>query len=46
MLLVTVLGLCFGISLLAVKLNYSVALGAFIIGAVVAERVKSGKSKI
>jgi len=37
MLLVTVLGLCFGVSLLAVKLGYSVALGAFVIGAVVAE---------
>jgi CPA2 family monovalent cation:H+ antiporter-2 len=37
MLLITVLGLCFGISLLAAKLGYSVALGAFIIGAVVAE---------
>ena len=37
MLLVTVLGLCFGVSLLAVKLGYSVALGAFIIGAIVAE---------
>lgn len=37
MLLVTVLGLCFGSSLLAVKLGYSVALGAFLIGAVIAE---------
>lgn len=37
MLLITVLGLCFGFSLLAVKLHYSVALGAFIIGAVIAE---------
>src|SRR6266545_77680 len=37
MLLVTVLGLCFGVSLLAVKLGYSVALGAFIIGAIIAE---------
>ncbi len=37
MLLVTVLGLCFGFSLLALKLGYSVALGAFIIGAVIAE---------
>ena len=37
MLLVTVLGLCFGVSLLAIKLGYSVALGAFIIGAVIAE---------
>jgi len=37
MLLITVLALCFGFSLLAVKLGYSVALGAFLIGAVVAE---------
>ncbi len=37
MLLVTVLALCFGVSLLAAKLGYSVALGAFVIGAVVAE---------
>src|SRR3989454_1081920 len=37
MLLITALGLCFGSSLLAAKLGYSVALGAFIIGAVVAE---------
>jgi len=37
MLLVAVLGLCFGVSLLATKLGYSVALGAFVIGAVVAE---------
>ena len=37
MLLITVLALCFGVSLLAVKLGYSVALGAFLIGAVIAE---------
>ena len=37
MLLVSVLGLCFGVSLLAVELNYSVALGAFLIGTIVAE---------
>ncbi len=37
MLLVTVLGLCFGVSLLAIKMGYSVALGAFIIGAIIAE---------
>lgn len=37
MLLITVLALCFGFSLLAAKLDYSVALGAFIIGAVIAE---------
>lgn len=37
MLLVTVLGLCFGFCLLVIKLGYSVALGAFIIGAIMAE---------
>lgn len=43
MLLITVLGLCFGVSLLALKLGYSVALGAFIIGAVIAESREIGK---
>lgn len=37
MLLIAVIGLCFGVSLLTVKLGYSVALGAFIIGAIIAE---------
>lgn len=37
MLLVTVLGLCFGFCLLVLKLNYSIALGAFMIGAIMAE---------
>jgi monovalent cation:H+ antiporter-2, CPA2 family len=37
MLLITVVGLCFGISLITVRLGYSVALGAFLIGAIVAE---------
>ena len=37
MLLVTALGLCFGIALVASLLGYSVALGAFLIGAVIAE---------
>jgi CPA2 family monovalent cation:H+ antiporter-2 len=37
MLLVTVLGLCFGYCLLAIKLEYSLALGAFIIGSIMAE---------
>ncbi len=37
MLLITVLGLCFGFCLLVIKLDYSIALGAFIIGAVMAE---------
>lgn len=43
MLLVTVLGLCFGSSLLAVKLGYSAALGAFVVGAVVSEAREIGK---
>ena len=37
MLLVTVVGLCFGVSLLTVHLGYSIALGAFLIGAIIAE---------
>jgi CPA2 family monovalent cation:H+ antiporter-2 len=37
MLLVTVLGLCFGFCLLVLRIGYSVALGAFVIGAIMAE---------
>ncbi|MBE2285092.1 MAG: cation:proton antiporter [Prosthecobacter sp.] len=37
MMVVTVIGLCFGVSLLAVRMGYSVALGAFLIGAIIAE---------
>ncbi len=37
MLLVVVLGLCFGFCLLVIKMGYSVALGAFLIGAIMAE---------
>lgn len=37
MLLVVVLGLCFGFCLLVVKLGYSMVLGAFLIGAIMAE---------
>lgn len=37
LLLITVLGLCFGFGLLVIKFNYSVALGAFLIGAIIAE---------
>jgi CPA2 family monovalent cation:H+ antiporter-2 len=37
MLLITVLGLCFGFCLLVMRLGYSLALGAFVIGAVMAE---------
>lgn len=36
-LLISVLGLCFGFCLLVVKFKYNVALGAFIIGAIIAE---------
>lgn len=37
MLAVTSLGLCFGVALLAQLMGYSVALGAFLIGAIIAE---------
>ncbi|MCC8403853.1 cation:proton antiporter [Paraburkholderia sp. MMS20-SJTN17] len=37
MLLVAVLGFCFGFCVLVVKLDYSIALGAFLIGAIMAE---------
>ncbi len=46
MLLITALGLCFGFSLLAVKLGYSVALGAFIIGAVISESRQIAKIEV
>ncbi len=36
-LLITVLAICFGFCLFVIKLNYSIALGAFVIGAVMAE---------
>jgi len=37
MMLISVLGLCFGICLMVLALNYSIALGAFMIGAIIAE---------
>ncbi len=37
MMLITVLALCFGFCLLVAKLDYSVALGAFLMGAIMAE---------
>ncbi|HKP95183.1 MAG TPA: cation:proton antiporter [Fibrobacteria bacterium] len=43
MLLVTVLGLCFGFCLLTVNLGFSLALGAFLIGAILAEAKEIGK---
>ncbi len=46
MMLVMVLGLCFGVALLTVKLGYSVALGAFVIGTVIGEARESGQIKI
>lgn len=42
-LLVSVLGVCFGASLLAVWMGFSVALGAFLAGAVVAESRSVGR---
>jgi CPA2 family monovalent cation:H+ antiporter-2 len=41
--LITTLGLCFGVALLAVKLEFSGALGAFLMGAVVSESRESGR---
>lgn len=41
MMVITVLGLCFGVSLVAAKFGFSVALGAFLIGAVIAETKQS-----
>lgn len=43
MLLVVSLALCFGVSLIALRLGYSVALGAFLIGAVIAETREHAK---
>ena len=43
MLLITVLGLCFGFCLLTVELGFSLALGAFLIGAILAESREIGK---
>ena len=43
MLLITVLAISFGFCLLVIKLDYSIALGAFIIGSVMAESVELKK---
>jgi CPA2 family monovalent cation:H+ antiporter-2 len=43
MLLITVLGLCFGFTLITVRLGFSLALGAFLIGAILAEAREIGK---
>ncbi|HMO05431.1 MAG TPA: cation:proton antiporter [Kiritimatiellia bacterium] len=42
-LLIVSLGLCFGLALFAVRLQFSAALGAFLIGAVVAEAREVGR---
>jgi len=42
-LLIVSLGLCFGLSMFAVRLHFSAALGAFLIGAVVAESREVGR---
>ncbi|HWP35098.1 MAG TPA: cation:proton antiporter, partial [Thermodesulfobacteriota bacterium] len=41
--LLVALGICFGLALLASKLGYSVALGAFVAGAIVAESPAAGR---
>jgi K+:H+ antiporter len=43
MLLVAVLGLLFGFCLVVIRLGYSVALGAFLIGVIIAETVALGR---
>jgi CPA2 family monovalent cation:H+ antiporter-2 len=42
MLLITVLALCLGVSLLTVRMGYSPALGAFLVGAMIAESRELG----
>ncbi len=44
--IVTVLGVCFGIALISVKLGYSVVLGAFVIGVVMAEANEIDRIKV
>ncbi len=46
MMLVTVLALCFGYSFIALRLGYSVALGAFLMGLLVAESREIGRIEI
>ena len=46
MLLVTVLALCFGVTLAAVKLGNSIVLGAFIIGTIIGEAREIGQIKL
>lgn len=42
-LLIIILGICFGIAFIAEKMNFSLALGAFLVGAVVAESSVSAR---
>jgi CPA2 family monovalent cation:H+ antiporter-2 len=46
MLLITVLGLCFGVTLTAVTLGHSIALGAFLIGTIIGEVREIARIKI
>jgi len=46
MLLVAALGICFGLSLFAVKLGFSAALGAFLAGAIIAESRDVGRVSV
>jgi CPA2 family monovalent cation:H+ antiporter-2 len=46
MLLITVLALCFGVTLAGVKLGHSVALGAFLIGTIIGEAREIGRIKV
>ena len=43
MLLIVVLALCFGVALLTVRIGYSAALGAFLVGAMMAESRELGR---
>ncbi|MCG3146856.1 MAG: Glutathione-regulated potassium-efflux system protein KefB [Verrucomicrobiae bacterium] len=45
-LLVVALGLCFGTSLLALNLGFSIALGAFLIGVIIGEARESGQLNV
>jgi CPA2 family monovalent cation:H+ antiporter-2 len=45
-LLVSTLGMCFGVSLLAVQAGYSIVLGAFLIGAVMAETKEAPRIRV
>lgn len=45
MLLITVIALCFGVTLVAAKLGHSIVLGAFVIGTIIGETREIGRIK-